>query len=497
MLVVMTAGTLFLTSPMLIPKTIDAVVTTVTSGINTAVIGSGSEANIGCEPSKELILVDSVRNAKMVECEIWYNTIMKPWAQGQFGLTYGKPADEAILNGTGTYDPNNVLSNTIHVAGQKLSYSQIGGWAAYQLENMSSPAGSNVEITMSQINVPNMFSKADYFTNGFMSMFISLTIALFISANAFLILAYQIIMLLLLLTSPLFFVIGVIPSKTGKGIVLRWVELVLGLAVKRLIVSVLMAVFIKMFIIVANDSSVGIFYQIIIFGVLAYVGITQRSKILQMFTANINFGGDKSIKLGGKIEAVGERAPMATGAAVGAGAGWVAARGAARAKVGVAQASNNKFERKLMGKTEEERRALLDKKQEKVDKKTLRKTMLNGGSISDAKSRMLDRTRHIEQEREIRQNFENQRESQEALLNTNQEASENLAQLREKMDPDFKAKREEERLQAALDEQAKEKSVEDFRQSQAQAKEKLEEAKPPLQIDNPFKRQKKEKGKDE
>jgi hypothetical protein len=424
MIVVIASGTLFMTKPMLIPQTIDALIITVSNEVNKAVIGSGNDQNLGCEPTKELIPDEAKRNAKATECYIWYNTIYKPYVQGQFGVTFGavNGNQETLLQ-----DNEGALTSKISVAGRTLAYKDIGGWGAYQLENMHNPLGSNVAIAMSRNDNSSMFIGADKFANGFLALVVSLAITVFIGVNAFLILAYQIVMALLLLTAPLFFIVGIMPSKTGKGIMLRWAELVIGLAVKRLVITVLMAFFIKMFLVISSIPQLGVWFQAIIFAVLAYVGITQRGKIMEMFTANISFGGDKKINVGGKVEALGKSAPNIAAGAVGAGAGWASARTAAGVRFNIAEKNNEKFKKTLSGKNSEEKAELIKQRQASNDKRAAIKSLQSGDSnIKETKALLDDRTISEDYKDELRSNSAKREALQRETIDATYQSGEKL-----------------------------------------------------------------------
>jgi hypothetical protein len=86
-----------------------------------------------------------------------------------------------------------------------------------------------------------------------------------------------------------------------------------------------------------------------------------------------------------------------------------------------------------------------------MDKKQLRKDMLNGGSIEDAKSRMFDRTRNLEQTDEVRKNFKDQLDIQRDMRDSAAESAGSIARIREEVDPEFKKANLERDWQEALE----------------------------------------------
>lgn len=336
MIVAIVSGMLLLQRPMMIPEIVDGLVGTVSSEVNRAIIGKTDlkACDIPDGSATGDYASKTKRESKEMECYIWYYTIYIPWAEGQFGV---QSYDKAVTSTDSVfyYQKNtNVLDVNIPVGYQTINpLNDKMGWPLYQLEYMERPAGANVAISQSQAITDNVGSvttggKSQWFSGGdrigasLLALAVSLSAGIFISVNSALIIGYQIAMLLLLMVAPVFLLIGAIPSQMGKGIGLRWAELVVGIAVKRMVIVLLMAVFIKMFIIVAGIENIGVGFQIIIFTVLSYLGITKRNEIMDLFTGNINFGGNKSINTSG-VENLGTNAGkiavggMIAGAAIG------------------------------------------------------------------------------------------------------------------------------------------------------------------------------------
>ena len=402
MIVAIISGTLLLQKPMMIPEVIDGLVGTVSSEVNKAIIGTQT-TNKACDiPDNSATgewASETKREAKEMECYIWYYTIYIPWAEGQFGVqNYEKAANSysSVFYYENTKNP--VLkdaSGNIPIGYQTINaYTDKLGWPLYMLEYMERPQGANVAISQSKAITEGTFSKdvggpSKWFSGGdrigasLLSLAVSLSAGIFISTNSALIIGYQVAMLLLLMVAPVFLLIGAIPSQMGKGIGLRWAELVVGIAVKRMVIVILMAVFIKMFIIVAGIDNVGVGFQVIIFSVLSYLGITKRAEIMEMFTGSINFGGNKSFGTSG-VENVGNNlGRMAVGGAIaGAAAGGRLARkgassGTSAAVKGVKNASYNQSvkrqQRKLFGmENDEERKAYLERKNQRRNRQEQR-----------------------------------------------------------------------------------------------------------------------------
>jgi hypothetical protein len=317
MIVTIILGTLLLQAPMAIPKFIDGVVGTVANTAASAITSADDSelCNIPDNPNNQADI-----EARKVSCKIWEETVFAAWKKGQFG-TSEMPNAEAANFVQYVYSPK--LNEHIY---------NLGG------------------------NYNAFFTGSESFTaNGFLAIIALLSIGFFTASMALLLMAYQVSMLLLIFTAPFFFLVGIAPSATGKGVFLRWFELIISLLVKRLVVTVLLAVFLKMFFIVAGIGFDNILIQSAIFAIVAYIGITQRSKIIEMFTGRINFGGDKSISVGGALESVADKSAVVAMGAAAAGtalAGKAAIKGTASltgaaARAGTTSARGAYAQRKL------------------------------------------------------------------------------------------------------------------------------------------------------
>lgn len=305
MFVVITLGIVVLQRPMLIPTVVDAAVGTVTTGVQEAIFG-GEEVISGCVHNDP---IDARRVAKETQCYIWYETVYRSWVEGQFGIDYSNPSEVAYL----TTDPQGVLNKTINVSSvNQVSPKDVDnlGWGLYQLEYGHTPAGGNVALAQNSVGNVNWFdAEGTREGSAWGALFAAGALSIFLGVNSLLIIAYQLSMLMLLFVAPIFFLIGIIPSATGKGIFFRWMELITSIAAKRAVIALIMGVFLKLFLMIAAINTIDTFMKIVLFAVLTFIVMKQRGKIFEMFVGRINFGGDKSINVGGRIEKAAEVAP--------------------------------------------------------------------------------------------------------------------------------------------------------------------------------------------
>lgn len=300
MLIAIVLGTLLIQSPMAIPKFIDGIVGTVSNTVATAITAT-DDSELCSIPDSDTNQADV--EARKVSCKIWEETVFESWKIGQFG-TDKIPTSEAKNFVQYVYSPQ--LNPSIYSLASNEAYDKF-------------------------------FTGGDFTANGFLATISLLSIAFFTLSMGLLLLAYQISMLLLVFTAPFFFLSGIVPSATGKGVFLRWFELIVSLLVKRLVITILLAVFLKMFFIISDVQfeTNTLLFQSVLFAIVTYIGITQRSKIVELFTGRINFGGDKSITVGGALETVADKTAVVAAGAVAAGTA-IAAKTAVKGATGLA-----------------------------------------------------------------------------------------------------------------------------------------------------------------
>ena len=340
------AGLLFVSKPLFIPEASDTVVNAVTSATTQAII-SDPGANKLCAvaiPSDTTKAMNAI--TREVKCGMWYNAIYTPWVSGQYGVatTNNSARAQAIFNN----DPRNILSKATVDVGLANNKTKIT-WPIYQLNNQNVNAFNTSEIAYAQLagvdssGTTSLGGGSGTFKpNGvwagndigkpigaaFLSSVAGLGTGLMVLVSSFSLIAYQLTMIFLVLMSPLFFLVGAAPG-FGRRIAMRWLELIVGLVVKRIVVSLVLAIFIKFYSIIINID-VNWLFQMILIIALTVVGLSQRAKITSLFVDNIDFGGDKRITTegsgkGGRLMAgLAGAAVGAVGAASGVGGGITA-----------------------------------------------------------------------------------------------------------------------------------------------------------------------------
>lgn len=337
------AGLIFLTNPLMIPNAIDKVAGDFNGAVQKALLAGGNTASM-CQ------LDSNAKDApaRTVKCAVWYSTIYAPWVTGQFGENQydlpknmkndpaiagdgtvldnpksdldGKGFDKAkdgtfaSLSGSGNEKSRGVFANAnIKFGNYEVPASNVN-WALYQL-NTESNWKVNTGLNYSEIAYNRLVANdnTQWVTldgavpAAFLSFIGAIGPVVVMLSISFMILAYQVTMLVLIAFSPIFFLVGVAPG-WGRRIAMRWLEIVVGILAKRIILTFFLMLYIKMYMVIVSLSGIEWFFQMVLIGVLSYVASTQRGTLMNAFTNAINFGGDKSMNMDGGVGRFGENA---------------------------------------------------------------------------------------------------------------------------------------------------------------------------------------------
>jgi hypothetical protein len=362
---------LFLTMPLKVAEGVDTVVSTVNSAVVGAINDTGNTGDYCQLPSNA-----DDKDTRVIKCSLWYSLIYAPWVNGQFGYDqYNLPAEaksDVVTSGpsTGTSKVSNGVSEKPDGTGWdeaegKITVGSVDNsrgilkvdsyedkyrlqntsamlnWPYYQMHISSGYEpyiGLNYsEVAFNQLAVNGNTSWKDAsgaVGSAVTSLLATIAPVAVLMSMSLTILAYQIMMLLLIAFSPLFFLIGVAPG-WGRRIAMRWIELVVGLLVKRIMLVMFLAIYLRLLMTVLGIPGMNWLLQMTLVAILSVVALTQRSTFVDIISDMVDFGGEKRI---GDDSQIKDKARVATGKAYSAGSavvrrGAVAAAPAAR-KVG-------------------------------------------------------------------------------------------------------------------------------------------------------------------
>jgi len=307
------AGTVFLAQPTLISSYIDGAVAQTQRVINETVLTTDNDM---CSfPGGARVANASTRELK---CVVWYSTIYAPWVSGQFGVNVNSKESSSMAP-SATYlkqDPRGFLgSSAAQIEYGSKNKVQPTNWGQFMIDRQATTQSFQIsEVAFAQLSGADGNTINSVWAGGSMNqisaavlMFfgvIASTLVLFVYGFALLI--YQLMMVTAVILSPFFFLFGIVPN-WGRRVLMRYAEILTSLAVKRIITSLLLAVYFNFYqLIIGGANPLSLFLQIIMIGVLAVFAVVARGRFVNLFAGSINFGGNKDIGLpGGKLAAVG------------------------------------------------------------------------------------------------------------------------------------------------------------------------------------------------
>lgn len=309
---------------------------------------------------------------RVMQCSMWQNFMFNPWVIGQFGHAPGQADGIDYIAGNGETPGNygHISTQTPVLEDAEIPTSIKFGdrdvpanWALLQLDSkVSYPGADNVEQGKHMLHIASAQTFEDAANpewagnrtwagqsslNRVMVAIISfiglLGTAIMLVVISMEIIVLQIGLVILTLLAPIFALVAVHPGM-GRRIGLMYVNTVVELALRRIVLSVMLAVMVAFYAAVIHASqSADWLVSMILMVAVSIGGILYKNKILQMFSGAVNMGGAGKMNMGdgltdnilGKANQAGKLATLgAAGAALGiTGAATAAGRDGATALV--------------------------------------------------------------------------------------------------------------------------------------------------------------------
>jgi hypothetical protein len=379
------AGFAILANPMFLPSIVNTVVSTVsettiaaithvalagngTSGVtssntNLCTVGGDNGKTQTLDSNNKLVTVDfnKSQNAartsvRQIQCTMWYSFMYTPWVIGQFGVSPSATDNPVLTSGypdhPGDATPLGTIPKDIALGG---TGSTPGNWPLYQLDSKVNYPGSNKssqETAMLNVAASQLYkadpngtwkgtSAMNRVTTATLAMVSSLGAGAMIAIISMSMIVLQIGLIILTLFSALFLLVGVHPG-IGRRIALGWLESMAGLAMKRIVLSVLLAVMLVFYSAVLSASaSIDWLISMIMVIAVSIGGITYKDQLTSMFS-RISFGGNGGIS---EQDLGGQHATRAAGGVIRSAVGFAGAAtafGIGAAKGGAGARKNNK-----------------------------------------------------------------------------------------------------------------------------------------------------------
>lgn len=373
------AGFAILANPMFLPSVVNTVVSTVsettiaaitnvaltgnkTSGVSSSnatlctLDGNNGKTETSDSSGKTSIVdFNKSQNAartsvRQIQCTLWYSFMYTPWVIGQYGVSPSATDNTLLTDGypnkTGDIDPLVGIPKDIGLGNGTTP----GNWAIYQLDNKVNYPGSNkgdqekamLNVAASQLYKANPngtwkgTSAMNRVTTATLAMISALGAGAMIAIISMSMIVLQIGLVILTLFSAIFLLVGAHPG-FGRRIALGWLESLAGLAMKRIVLSVLLAVMLVFYSAVLSASAtIDWLTSMIMVIAVSIGGITYKDQLTTMFS-RIGFGGNGGLTeqdgsahakraAGGAIRGAAGIAGAATALSIGAIAGGAGAR---------------------------------------------------------------------------------------------------------------------------------------------------------------------------
>lgn len=332
---------LFMTKPMVLPEKMNEVVGGISQNGMAAITSAthGNEDNNICTVRKHNEdETDARTNIRAIQCNLWHSFVYTPWTIGQFGMSPSKLSalEEGNDNGFKNRVTNNggqyvfrgngvdlkvltkekVSGDDVSQSGLLLQRVKIGSreaptseqnWALYYLDHRSNwdDASEPQKIMKARVQVgvtANQLTNRDYNsdfrgdngTNRLAMGLLSMVAALGAGAMIIMISVQLIIldlgMIMLTLVAPLFFLAALHPG-AGRRIAMGWVETILKMALRRIALSIFLAIMVAVFgVMITASADMEWAIAMILIVALAMAGLTYQKQISEMFSG-FSLGG--------------------------------------------------------------------------------------------------------------------------------------------------------------------------------------------------------------
>lgn len=286
----------FMAQPSAIANWTNSIVSTVNSTAMSAV--TSSAANVVGDA--DMCALDSGAESagvRMASCSIYKALLYTPWASGQFGTGLNTPLPDATDQekariGNRTFDDLRIAQLEAQAINHEEARQDWEGvnnaddarWTAIKTLVDGQKGKYNWSLWAGE-------QPSDRLQIGFAAVIASITAGALILVISFSIIVLSLGMLLLVLMSPLFFLIGAHPG-FGRGIALKWLELLLGTVLKRIVLGFMLAVLIGFYQVILA-TPMAWFSQVVLLLAVGIGAMIYRKPMLEAMNI-INLGGSRS-----------------------------------------------------------------------------------------------------------------------------------------------------------------------------------------------------------
>lgn len=315
MLCATTFSLIFLAQPGLIADKSNEVIGGITANITNGVTGITSSTVTKSDPC--YLPTDSKdRGNRIAACSMWKAMMFTPWVTGQFGTAAHKPIPgvEATIQGhdKAVDDIRLAQLDAQTNSGGDDTDENEGQWESVRDKVMNGEA-EGVDAALWQGE-----EGSHRLTVALSSLVAAICLGALVVVISFATVVMSVGMILLIIVAPIFLLVGIHPG-FGRGIALKWLELLLGTMFKRIVLAAMLSILIGMYqvILAAPMPWLSQIALIIAMGVGVFVF---RKPMLDTLNV-VQLGGSAT----GMEAGLQREAKQATGGTIGAVAGGLAA----------------------------------------------------------------------------------------------------------------------------------------------------------------------------
>jgi TrbL/VirB6 plasmid conjugal transfer protein len=325
-----TFALIFMANPGAIANAMNSVVGQVTAAVTNAVTTASSSGLSSEDPCYLPNSDEPSVGARMSSCTLWYSLAFTPWAVGQYGQAGASYIDGAPAGQTNVQMGGSKTTSDLRLAqidAQTLNHDEATTGQYAQLRETKNKQWEAIAEYAKEQPWGNTWAGRDGAASNrvavsFVSLIASFAAGILVFLISFSIVILQLGMIMLIVTAPLFLLIGVHPGK-GRQIALKWAELLLGTAIKRIVLGVALAVVIAFYQIILT-TPMSWFAQIALVIAVGVAALIYRKPLTEMFGV-ISLGSTAGSQIEQGASKITQQASKGKGAVIGAAAGGFAA----------------------------------------------------------------------------------------------------------------------------------------------------------------------------
>lgn len=316
--------------------------------ISSTVIDGVTQVSSNTVPRDDMCFItrsNKDRGIRMSGCSMYRAMAFTPWAAGQFGVSRDidlTMPGQSVKVGNKRFDDARIVQLDAQAFSAQ-QWKEMGGtpraYVVYpakadEKREQWDDVREYVESGNADMRVWSGFAFSDRVNIALTGFVASLILGILVILISFSTVVLSVAMVLLVMMSPLFLLVGVHPG-FGRGIALKWLELLIGTALKRIVLSLMLAILVGMYQIILETPASWL-TQTMLVAAIGIGAIMYRKPLLETLNV-VQLGGTQTgleNRGGGGQRQMRQAASAATGSSAGAIAAGLAGGGVAGVAAG-------------------------------------------------------------------------------------------------------------------------------------------------------------------